>query len=316
MATVSGISRLRSRLADWRDNWKIGSLTFPGHPLARIWSGFAGSQSDDEDLERIIETMVIPRLLANLDDGSTAVLHAPSSPSAHPSFSNADIAEFSALAMQDRPDAMIDFIDRRLASGCSVEMIYVNLLAPAVRKLAEGWDEDSLDCVDMTMGLWRIEQILGELHVRVPPAGTKPGFAEVALFSPMPGGANNFVTWIDNLGTRIVADCLERAGWQVDILVGPDQHELNVKCAEQFFDLVALTISMDCSSSALRGLVTTIRAISRNPDVRILLGGRFIKENPEMVKLSGADATAADAVSAIALTKRLVKASSCTENRL
>ena len=305
MATVFGISELRSRLADWRGAWKIGSSQAAANAEAPPILRIIDAANDDPDLSRVIENLVIPRLIANLEPvggigefvASKPVLEA----AAKAGFDQGDIVEFSQLSLQDNPDPMLDFIDARLAMGCSVESLYVELLAPAARQLGTNWEEDSLDFVDVTMGLWRIQEILRELSARVPPKTSYIGSLPSALFAAMPGEQHSF-------GTLMVSDCFERAGWQVDTLIEPGQSELNVKCAEQFFDLVGLTVSNDCTSGSLRSVVSTLRSISRNPDVRIMVGGRFINEHPELVTTSGADATAVDAIAAVALAAEITKA--------
>jgi MerR family transcriptional regulator, light-induced transcriptional regulator len=303
MATVFGISGLRSRLADWRGNWKVG-VPWPSGNTDDEASSRTDAANDDLDLSRVIENLVIPRLIANLDSGGgtgSVTAHAGSAQATSDvTFNRTDIVQFSMLSLQDNPEAMFDFIDARLAVGCSVETLYVELLAPAARALGTKWEDDSLDFVDVTMGLWRIQEILRELSARIPPKSAQKGFPMSALFSPMPGEQHSF-------GSLMVSDCFERAGWQVDALIEPSQSQLNVKCAEQFYDLIGLTVTADCTSASLRSLVTTIRAISRNPDVQIMVGGRFINEHPELVEASGADATAVDAISAVALADQMAK---------
>lgn len=304
MATVFGISGLRSKLADWRGSFKTRSASLPllanVEPLHRNFD----DTNDDKDLSRVIENLVIPRLIANLDgscDGGKQA--APTSgppPAANPTFGSGDILEFSRLSLQGNPGAMLDFVEAKLATGCSVETLYVELLAPAARQLGKNWEDDSQDFVDVTMGLWRIQEILRELSARVPPKVRQTGQPRSALFSAVPGEQHSF-------GTLMISDCFERAGWHVDALIEPSQSELNVKCAEQFFDLVGLTVTADSTSAALRSLVSTIRSISRNPDVCVMLGGRFINEHTDLVEASGADATAADAVSAVVVANEVTR---------
>ncbi len=104
----------------------------------------------------------------------------------------------------------------------------------------------------------------------------------------------------------MVSECFQRAGWDADALIEPTQSELNGKLAKRYYDLVGLTVSRDCSTGALCSLVNTIKTVSTNPNIRILLGGRFINEQPALVDECGADATAADAPSAVALADILV----------
>ena len=106
----------------------------------------------------------------------------------------------------------------------------------------------------------------------------------------------------------MVADCFERAGWACDVLIEPTTSELTGKIAHHRYDLVGLTVSCDCSSAALGNLVTALRAVSNNPGIRIMVGGRSINERPELLGECGADATASDAPSAVALAEYLVPA--------
>jgi methanogenic corrinoid protein MtbC1 len=307
MATAFGLTALRTKLADWRGGWKSrGSSDAEGTVVEPMFEKITAVHKDC-DISRLIEHQVIPRLVANqtmkcraTSDGSgfarsDVCRHHPGAAI----FSGADIHEFAGLSVRDNPDAMLDFIDLQLDQGHSVETIYIELLAPAARKLGKDWEDDRQDFVDVTMGLWRIQEILRELSSRVPPKAVRTHGQRSALFSPLPGEQHS-------LGTLMIGECFERAGWSTEILIEPTQSELNVQCAGQHYDLVGLTVSCDCSTGSLRSLVHTIKSISSNPDIRILVGGRFINEHPDLVRECGADGTAIDAMSALALADRMV----------
>ena len=51
-----------------------------------------------------------------------------------------------------------------------------------------------------------------------------------------------------------------------------------------------------------------MRSVSRNPNMRVLIGGRTVLENPDLVAESGADATANDPRDALHRAERLVEA--------
>jgi methanogenic corrinoid protein MtbC1 len=203
---------------------------------------------------------------------------------------------------------LLDFVDHCLETGSSVETVYVELLAPAARRLGEYWEEDSEDFVGVTMGLWRIQEILRELTLRIPPK-SRPGHGKrSALFSPMPGEQHSF-------GTLMVAECFQRAGWDIDILIEPTQSELTAKFAKRHYDLIGLTVSNDCSKGALGSTVKTIKAVSSNPHIKVMMGGRVINDHPGLVDECGADATAIDAVAAVTLGDELVPVNlECFEN--
>ena len=104
----------------------------------------------------------------------------------------------------------------------------------------------------------------------------------------------------------MIAECFQRAGWDADVLIEPSVSDLTSKAAKHSYDLIGLTLSNDCSSEALTDLVKSLRSISSNPDMCIMIGGRFVIANPHVVEECGADGTAADATAAIALADRLV----------
>jgi MerR family transcriptional regulator, light-induced transcriptional regulator len=313
MASVFGISGLKSRLDDWRGSRK----STPRQDLAAANSGIktftiVGRSDEDYDLSMLLENLVIPKLIADRDKRDNW-LHMPGLSQAaqttrQRAITDSDVEEFTRLSVSGEAHALLDFVDRCLETGSSVETVYVELLAPAARRLGEYWEADSEDFVGVTMGLWRIQEILRELTLRIPPK-SRPGHGQrSALFSMMPGEQHSF-------GTLMVAECFQRAGWDTDVLIEPTQSELTGKIAKQHYDLIGLTVSCDCSTATLSSVVNAIKAVSPSPHVRIMLGGRVINEQPELVDECGADATAVDATSAVALADRLVPVKmECFEN--
>ncbi len=304
MATAFGISGLKSKFDDWRGvrrQMEPQPLVKTETTLKSVDDTF--TVEEDYELSRLLENLVIPKLIANGDKRNiwldlTALSDADNVVRTR-AITDADVEEFTQLSLTGEAHVLLDFVDNCLATGSSVETIYVDLLAPAARRLGEYWEDDSEDFVGVTMGLWRIQEILRELTLRIPPK-SRPGHGQrSALFSAVPGEQHSF-------GTLMVSECFQRAGWDTDALIEPTQSELNGKLAKRHYDLVGLTVSRDCTTGSLCSLITTIKAVSYNPNIRILMGGRVINEQPYLVAECGADATAADAPSAVALGDILV----------
>lgn len=313
MATAFGISGLKSKLDDWRGVRKIqGPQDLASADSKVKIFDVIDTANEDYDLSRLLENLVIPRLIANRDELNNGldltILPLSDNIPCQRAITDIDVEEFTRLSVSGEAHVLLDFVDNCLATGSSVETIYVELLAPAARRLGEYWEEDSEDFVGVTMGLWRIQEILRELTLRIPPK-SRPGHGQrSALFSGMPGEQHSF-------GTLMVSECFQRAGWDTDVLIEPTQSELNGKLAKRHYDLVGLTVSRDCTTASLSSLVTTIKAVSNNPNIRILIGGRVVNEQPDLVDECGADATAIDAPSAVALADRLVPLKiECFEN--
>lgn len=307
MASVFGIASLRTRFDDWRSSfWKSNDDDLPGKLSSNpeIARDIAHVE-EPIDLSALIERLVIPRLMADerhlASKGSGGSQAATMAANALFPVSDADVTAFAELSIAGEAATLLDFIDECLTRGSSVEHIYVDLLAPAARKLGAMWEDDQRDFIDVTMGLWRIQEVLRELGRRAPTPSPRGHGPRTALFSAMPGDQHS-------LGTLMVCECFERAGWSAEPLVGPTTSDLLGRLADRHFDLVGLTVSNDCPTAALSSLVSSIRSVSRNPGIRVMVGGRLINEQPNLAVACGADATALDALSALEMANLLVSA--------
>lgn len=304
MASNFGISELRSRLDDWRSakqSSEDDSLEEGSEP-ADICSVVEDTENFIS-LSVILENLVIPELIAlRSGPGSRideqALAESIGTDRQRPILPG-DIDTFTELSLDAETSTMLDFIDHCLATGSSIEDIYVNLLAPTARRLGELWEADATDFIDVTMGLWRIQEVLRELTLRVPPPHNPGQGQRSALFSTMPGEQHS-------LGTLMVAECFQRAGWDAEVVIEPTQGELTAKFVNNTYDMVGLTISKDCPTDTVTGLIKTIRSVSCNPGIRIMIGGRFVNSQAELVVRCGADASAHDAISAVAVADQLV----------
>jgi methanogenic corrinoid protein MtbC1 len=213
---------------------------------------------------------------------------------------------FAALAIDADAEEILARLDAMLTSGTEIEAILINILAPAARRLGIMWEQDDCDFVDVTMGLWRLQEVVRELSARVPVRAARPSDGYRAVFSAMPGEQHNF-------GTVIVEDIFRRAGWSTELLLDGQQGALLSAVASARYDLVGLTVSLDAHTERLPSLILAIRSVSRNPRLCILLGGRVLMDDPQLALRVGADGTAVDAQSAVALADRLVTANACRE---
>ena len=196
---------------------------------------------------------------------------------------------------------LLEVVDRFIKQGASVEDVYLDLLAPAAGRLGEMWKDDACDFVDVTMGLWRLQEVMREVSRRSPPQVTVSRPAPSALFCPIPGDVHSF-------GAQMIDEVFARAGWQSDVLLRPERRELLDYVARRPVDLVGLTVTRDCPACALASLIKAIRSAAVNPNLSVLVGGHMINENPGLVAQSGADGTAVDARSALKVANDIVAA--------
>lgn len=245
-------------------------------------------------LSTLIEGEIIPQLLA-----AHGVPGLPAGIARSARISAEDVRRFAPLALVLEADELLQHVEGLLEQGIAAESVFVDLLAPAARKLGEFWDSDTCDFVDVTIGLWRLQEVMREIAWRTPAISGSLFSARTALFSPMPGEQHGF-------GTLMVEEIFSRGGWQSELLVEPQRRDLLAMVGGRHFDLFGLTVSCDCHSGELTDLITAVRSVSLNPKLFVLVGGRAINADPALADLSGADGTAPDGPTALALAERLV----------
>lgn len=249
-------------------------------------------------LDRLIQGEIIPRLLSAHPAPVAVKVLAEATPAVGP-IDPAEARAFALLPLELEADELLERVDAFLQRGVPVEAIFVDLLAPAARKLGQDWEDDTCDFVDVTMGLWRLQEVMRELAVRVPAVRDALTAPRSALFSPMPGEQHSF-------GALMMDEVFARVGWRSEALIEPRRADLLRAIAEHNFDLVGLTLSCDCPSGPLSDLIMAIRGVSKNPAVQVFIGGRVVNADPGLVSRVGADGTAPDASSALALAEQKV----------
>lgn len=212
----------------------------------------------------------------------------------------AEIDAFAPLSLQVEADMLLDYVDGILNRGVGIDTVMVDLLAPAARRLGEYWEDDRCDFVDVTMGLWRLQEIVHELGTRLP-AERRVGPGKRALFASMPGDQHSF-------GTVVVEELFSREGWLTDRMSEASTPDLLERVAGEWFDLIGLTISCDYHIAPLGSVIVALRNVSRNPNLCVMVGGRIFVDEPDLALRVGADGTASDAKVAVKTALALVEA--------
>lgn len=271
-------------------------------PLDRVRRRTSAAKPEhDDSVNAIIEGEIIPRLLmahSSSDPRSKAGERRPISPD--------DASRFATLPLELEAAGLLEAVDALIADGATIETVFVDLLAPTARGPGEMWERDECDFVEVTMGLWRLQEVMREIAVHAPPRRAYRSAARSALFAPIPGDNHNF-------GALMIDEVFARAGWQSEALVKPERRELLDRLARQSYDLVGLTLSRDCPSAAVANLIKAMRNVSANPDILVFVGGRMINENADLVLEVGADGTGVDALSALRVAEAMIKAPALRE---
>ena len=244
----------------------------------------------------MVEGEIIPRLLmAHRSDSIETRAPARSAP---PEI-RFDVEKFTRLALAEEAHMVLAEIDVLLAMGVSAETICIDLLAPVARRLGWLWEEDRCDFIAVTMGLWRLQEVVHALSARSPSPCAAAADNRSALFTVPPGDQHSF-------GSIIVEESFRRAGWTTWNAPTATADELADLVGRRWFDVIGLTITCDQHIDELPPLISALRATSRNPDVQVMVGGRAFSERPGMAAEIGADGTAADARVAVLEAEKLL----------
>lgn len=245
-------------------------------------------------LAGLIEGQIIPRLLYVHREFASETAD-----KVRPAIGPEEAHALAAMALRVDAHALMERVDEIITAGVGIEPVLIDLLAPAARQLGKWWEEDVCDFVDVTMGLWRLQQVVYDVSSRYPgKAPLTP--ARKALFSVFPGEQHSF-------GTSIVEECFRRNGWLTTCLGHTDRAPLLRLVADHHFDLIGLTISCDHEVAEVAALIDQVRSHSKNPVLGVMVGGRVLVERPELAPEMGADATAENAVSAVARADAMMR---------
>jgi methanogenic corrinoid protein MtbC1 len=234
-------------------------------------------------LARAIEVEIIPRLVLAGRAGEPAprareplVLR----PAAE------EVAEFSGIVLGQDADGAMAYARAMQGRGATVETLFLDLLAPAARRLGELWTADLVDFVEVTIGLGRLQQVLREFTPAFQRDALLRSRGRRLLMVPAIGEQHTF-------GLTMVAEFFRRAGWVVWRSFGPSG-ELVELVRQEWFSVVGFSLGSETRLDALASEIRAVRRASCNRAIGVMVGGPVFVAHPELVPQVGADATAND----------------------
>ena len=248
-------------------------------------------------LSRIIEGDIIPRLMLALDSPSST-----RNDQAIADRLKDSVDEFVHLVLAHDASVAVRYIGTLRTDGIPLSALYLDLLAPAARRLGELWEQDECSFTDVTIGVCRMNQVLLEFSRCFDATAHSAHGGRNALVLPIPGEQHTF-------GILMVMEFMRRGGWNCYTGNPPTIREVHKLVRTQEFDVIGLSLSSDKNLDTMRRLVAEIRHGARNANAVILAGGRAFVEDPDLVAAVGADAMATDGPDAVEKLRRLTEAS-------
>ena len=250
-------------------------------------------------LARAIEYEIIPRLmLAHRAQNECLSLPVFASKKV----GERDVQEFAKLVLYQDESVAKACVDAMLASGVSVEALYLDLLAPVARLLGELWEKDLCDFTEVTLGLGRLHQVLHQTGTEAGHATEHLSTGRRILLLPCPGEQHTF-------GLAMVAEFFHRSGWEIS--GGPSEIGLEPVdlVRREWFDVVGFSLACESGLSGLGDCIRGIRVSSLNPNVGIMVGGPVFVAHPDYLAQVHADVVSLSGREAPSLAEKL--ASDC-----
>ncbi|MFN3430499.1 MAG: B12-binding domain-containing protein [Candidatus Sericytochromatia bacterium] len=207
-----------------------------------------------------------------------------------------DLAEryMAALLRRDRNEASRLVLEAETA----LAVLYTQVFRPVQRELGRLWQLNRVTVAEEHYCTAATQMIISRLYLE---AFAAPRRGTGIVVATVPGNMHE-------LGSRMVADLFELAGWDT-VYLGPQTPEaVREAVASRGPALVALSASMPHHLPALRATIAALRHEPASAGVPVLVGGLAFSASAELWRAMGADGFAAEAEDAIAWANERVMA--------
>lgn len=248
-------------------------------------------------LNKTIEAQIIPRLL--IQHGHKH-LEVDSKHSGAP-ISSDEVKHFAELLIHSSNEICLGYIQALRLEGRDLNEIYLDLIAPAARRLGCYWELDEQSFTTVTLALGRVQRIMQELSpdFRNNDSEYKTRSGKVLLFA-MPHSQHT-------MGVLMLSEFFIQAGWDVTTVANPSREEILALCREQAFDIAGISISHELQWDAMQELVQVIRSCSANSQIGIMAGGALFYAKPELMDQCAADICTLSAPDAVIAAENILK---------
>ncbi len=252
-----------------------------------------------ERLAEELETEIIPRLLLAHGGVPRAVFGEETLACLE---KHAQARELARIAVEDDTSAVAEYIDKLVLAGSQLETVLTDILAGAARDLGRQWERDELDFMQVTIGVSNLQLAFRGLLLEHPTAFTNGNSAGLSAAFVAAGGEQH------TFGLLILEEIFRCRGWTVRSSVELDCAHLMELAAREPIDLVGFSLAVESRLDHLKKQISSLRSASISPDLVIIVGGHVFLDNPELWKSTGADGSAPDAIEALLVGEKLVRA--------
>ena len=183
--------------------------------------------------------------------------------------------------------------------GLSLDEVYLLVFQRALREVGRLWQQNKISVADEHLATQITQAAMTRLYDQV--------------FEWRPGAGHTIIAACADIerheiGLRMLCDLLEMEGWVTTYLGGSVPTESLVAMVQHRRPTaVALSTALSAHLPRLQAMIRAIRDAMGNEQPLILAGGRPFVDNPDLATRLGADLTARDATTAVALLRERVQ---------
>lgn len=183
-------------------------------------------------------------------------------------------------------------VDGARAAGLPLQVIYLDVLQPAMREIGRLWQENLLSVAEEHLAT----AITLSVMLRLTDSSTWTPSRPRRLIAACAEHERH------EIGLRMLCDLLDQEGWETHYLGATVPTESLVGMVrDRRPDVVALSATIAPHLPHVRATIATIREATAPEPPLFLLGGRQFLGQPELGARLGADLTAQDAGEAVAM---------------
>jgi methanogenic corrinoid protein MtbC1 len=203
----------------------------------------------------------------------------------------------AALRRGDRRGAHA-VVDRVLDRGDGLQVLYLDVVQPAMREIGRLWQENELTVAEEHLATAITQSAMARAFDRVYRwhESRTPSLIAACVDEER-----------HQMGLRMLCDLLELEGWDTLYLGASVPVESLVDMVKKRRpEVVALSATIAPHLPRLRAAIDAIRAENLDVVPLIIAGGRALDSGPELAQKLGADLTAADAAEAVRILRERV----------
>lgn len=176
----------------------------------------------------------------------------------------------------------------------TLQALYLQIIQPAMYEIGMLWEEAKISVAQEHLASAVVARIMATIGSNISTTEKTKGKAIVT------SAINEF----HEIGAWMISDVLDQDGWRVRYLGANTPNQDLLQMVDEFYpDLLAISVTMPFSVTAVKNVITAIKENPLHKDLKVMVGGRVFNDNPELLEFVGAHGFAANTDEALRLTR-------------